>query len=588
MYDHREQSRAYWRALGSMPIGQRNVVAENLRVAQLLNIFSRYNKELVFSHTPLVGVRQFFQRHIYRKKSPISGASTAETVRLMLQELGPTFVKLGQIVSSRADHLPADWREELTKLQSDAEPFPFEEVERLVIAELGKPPHELYPVFEETPMAAASTAQVHRAVMADGAPVVVKVQRPDIDVTVKAELNVMRDMTRIMERRFDWASNSDLNGLMSEYASNVVIELDYTNEALNGKLLAKNMEVYPRIHVPTIYDHYSTKRLMTQEFIDGVKITDVAALDAAGLDRTELGRIFTSAIVKQVLFDGFFHGDPHPGNVLVDTETGQIVFLDMGMMGTLDSDKRMAMADLIWSLEERDAHEIGRVTLSLTTRFKEVDEQRFIQSVERLMNRYTTLNDGNVSLSGAMNAMFTALFDAGLRLDPDLTLALKAMIQAEEIVAKLDPSLPLIQIAFAESRRLLIAQFNPDVVTQALRRQAIRGAKEAVRQIPDLQDAITSWTRQFTSGKFTVYVDANQVSRQISELDRTLTYNTKRLILGMLLVGLLIGSAIASTVPTSSFPGMGNLAHVIFLVTAMVTGAITVRWLWRWLNEGQL
>ncbi|MCB0054596.1 MAG: AarF/ABC1/UbiB kinase family protein, partial [Caldilinea sp.] len=282
------------------------------------------------------------QRIIYWRKKPLINESIPETVRYMLQDLGPTFVKLGQIVSSRAEQLPPDWRSELAQLQSDVEPFDSAEAERIVERELGQPVDELFADFDSAPLAAASTAQVHRATLHDGSEVVVKVQRPDIDVTVQADLNVIRELTRLTEQRFDWARHADLHGITTEYADNILLELDYTNEAFNGRMLAENMRMFPTIHVPAIYGQLSTRRVLVQEFVRGVKITNVEAIDAANLDRREMATTFMRAIVKQVLYDGFFHGDPHPGNVLVNTDTGEIIFLDLGMMGTLTTEKRMA------------------------------------------------------------------------------------------------------------------------------------------------------------------------------------------------------------------------------------------------------
>ncbi len=485
--DSPQESRAYWRLLGSVPMGQRNVLVENLRVAQLIDLSTRYMRDIVVDRTALGGIRQSFQRFIYTRQEPVIAESTPETVRFMLQQMGPTFVKLGQVVSSRAESLPDDWRAELTKLQSSVEPFPYEEAERIITAELGAPPHELYAEFTEQPFAAASTAQVHRAVLHDGDDVVVKVQRPDINITVRADLNVLRELTRIMDRRFDWAAQSDLNGIMNEYANNILLELDYTNEAFNGRLLAQNMAQFPEIQVPAIYDELSTARVMTQEFVKGVKITDVDALDAAGVDRTEVARVFMRAIIKQVLFDGFFHGDPHPGNVLVATETGHVIFLDLGMMGELTKDQRLAMADLIWSLEQKDGYELGRVALKLTQSAGPVDEQRFLDQIDRLLKRYTSLG-GSISMGAAMGVMLDSLADAGLRLDPDLTIAMKAMVQAEEIVTTLDPTMPLMEVALVEARQLLVQSFDPEAITAALKRQAIRSSKELVRQIPRLGD----------------------------------------------------------------------------------------------------
>lgn len=583
-----QESQAYWRTLGSLPLGQRNVFVENLRVAQLLDLTSRYVRDVVTDNSPMGGVRQAFQRFIYRRKEPVIDESTPETVRIMLQQMGPTFVKLGQVVSSRAESLPEDWRHALAKLQSAVEPFPYEEAVRIIQSELGAPPEEVYATFERTPFAAASTAQVHRAVTHDGRQVVVKVQRPDINVTVRADLNVLRDLTRILERRFAWAAQSDLNGIMNEYADNILLELDYKNEAYNGRLLAQNMAVFPQIHVPVIYGELSTRRMMTQEFVKGVKITDVAALDAASVDRAELARVFMRAMMKQVLFDGFFHGDPHPGNVLVDTQSSQIIFLDLGMMGQLSSDQRLALADLIWSLEQKDGVEIGKVVLRLTTSSRPVDEKKFLDQIDRLLKRYTSLAGGGISMGGAMNVMMSALSSHGLRLDPDLTIALKAMVQAEEIVSTLAPGMPLVQVAFVESRQLLIQAFDADAVIESLKRQAIRSTKELVRQIPNLEEAAGAWIQQFMRGRLTLYVDTSDVSRQIGELDNAITANIRRLVVALLLVGLLIGSGVAVSGGATFNTSLHTIAYIIFLGSALLAAGIVLRFVWRWLDRGEL
>jgi ubiquinone biosynthesis protein len=586
--DKAKKRPGYWRMIGKLTFGGRNIFAENLRIAQSLDTIVRYLKDIAFDLSPFGPVRRFFQRIIYRKKHPYINESTPEMVRFLLQDLGPTYVKLGQIISSRAEQLPPEWRVQLAQLQSEVEPFPWEEAAKIIESELRQPLPEVYAAIEHEPLAAASTAQVHVASLLSGEKVVVKVQRPDIDITVRADLNVMRDLTRLLSQRFAWARNTDLNGIMTEYADNILLELDYTNEAFSGRLLAQNMTMFPTVHIPVVYTRLSTRRVMTQEFVRGVKITNTDALDQAGIDRTAVAVTFMRAIVKQVLYDGFFHGDPHPGNVLVDTASGEIIFLDMGMMGTLPTEKRMAMVDLLWSLSARDPQEIARVVLRLTTSYGVTDEAQFIEDVERLLRRYLTFADSALSMGAAVQALFDALNRNGLRMDADLTLALKAMIQAEETVSRLDPSLPLIDTAFSATKELLVETFDADKVIASLRKQVVRAAKEAIRNIPAIEDAALNWITQLRKGGITINVDTSEVSKQVAQVDASLTKNIRRLTVALLLVGLLIGGGIASTTPSDLFPNMAEFAYFVFMAAAGLAAAAVLRVLWQWLNGGEL
>ena len=586
--DRPNSRRRYWRTLNRLTFGGRNFLAEYLRFATSLDTLGRYMRDMIFDNSPLSPIRHLFQHIIYLRRKPLIGESTAATVRYMLQDLGPTFVKLGQIVSSRSEQLPPQWRSELAQLQSEVAPFQWSIAQSIVEKEIGRPIGEVFAEFDQNPLAAASTAQVHRARLVNGDQVVVKVQRPDIDVTVRADLNILRDLAGLAERRSEWVRKSDLHAIVAEYAVNIILELDYTNEAFNGRLLAENMRLFPTIHVPAIYTDLSTGRVMTQEFVRGVKITNIEALDAAGLNRKELAQTFVRAIVKQVIYDGFFHGDPHPGNVLVDTETGTIIFLDMGMMGTLTTDKRLALADLILSLAERDGRECARTVLRLTVRSGAVDEEKFMQDAERLLKRFTAFPDMPLSVGGAMSSVLDALGRAGLRMDPDLTLALKAMIQAEETAHRLDPDLPLVDAAMDATRDLFVATFDSEKLLNSLRTQALRSAKQAVRSIPSIEQAIGGWLDQFQRGKFVVHLDGTDLTKQIAEIDATITRNSRRVALALLVVGLLIGGGIASSVPSTLFPQLAQVAYLIFVGAAVCAAAVVVRSLWRWLRGKEL
>jgi ubiquinone biosynthesis protein len=359
----------------------------------------------------------------------------------------------------------------------------------------------------------------------------------------------MEDALDTLEARFSWARNSDLNGIFGTFASNVILELDYTNEAYNARRLKQNMEVYPLVKVPAIYGDLSTERILTMEFVQGVKITNVAALDAAGIDRKAVAETFVRAVLKQWLFDGFFHGDPHPGNVLVNTASGEVIFIDLGMMGTLDKEQRLDLVDLMWSIQMADSRGLAGVLMRLSVPFKEeINEEQFYRDVETLTNRYLIYGERGASIGGVMGAAVDAMYEAGLRINQNLTLAIKAITQSEEIVSTLDPEIHLLALANEEIRKLMIQQLNADTIADMAKVQAIRTTREVVRRIPSLSDATISWLDQYQKGRFEVTVNTDQLTRELKSFNRQIS----TLAVALVLAGLLIGTSIATFVDALS------------------------------------
>jgi ubiquinone biosynthesis protein len=320
---------------------------------------------------------------------------------------------------------------------------------------------------------------------------------------------------------------------------------------------------------------------MTQEFVKGVKITAVEKLDAAGVDRNELARDFLHAMLKQVLFDGFFHADPHPGNILVDLQTSRIIFLDMGMMGFLTKDQRFSLAEMIWALHERDGRSLAQTVMHLSLRVGDVNEENFTNQVERLIKRYLSQNDDQMNLSEPLQAMLAVMRREGLRLDPSLTLALKAMFQAEETVKALDPKLRLVAVAFEELKGLFRDQLNSDNVMQVVRSEALKTAKEVVRRIPSLAGATLKWMDQIERGKLSVHVDTTDITKEVDKLDSVLMRSVTFLALSMLLGGLLIGSAIASTLQLElGGIKLASIAFFLFLGGAAISAVLVLRITW--------
>jgi len=581
-FRNQTESQFYWRWVGLLSAGRRNAIAENLRVAQISDIIGRYTKDIVVDQTPLARFRTFMQELLFRDVDPMQSMSLPEKVRYMLQELGPTFVKFGQIVSSRAEQLPPEWLQELERLQSNVPPFSYETAQRIIVNELGDPPEKIFATFEKEPFAAASTAQVHRATLPDGTAVVVKIQRPNIGVTVKADLNVMRDLTRRIQKRQHWAQEIDLRGLVDEFANGILYELDYRNEASNVRLLARNMEGLPGIHVPNVYPQYSTDKVLTMDFVAGVKISNVTRITEAGIDAQALARDFVRAMTKQALFDGFFHADPHPGNVLVNLQTGEIGFLDMGLMGEMNRGQRMALADLLVSMQEMDGYSLGKAALRLSRPLpgRVIDENAFLEQMDRFGQRFLGFQEADMSYS------FTALQDVlrrtGLRLDPNFTLAFKTLMQADEIIRRLDPNIALSSAAVESSLSLARDQISTEALAKTVRTQISRSSREVIYRIPSLVEATTKWLDQYEKGKLSVHIDTSDLSKEVTKLDKALTKSLDRLVIGLVLAGWIVGSAIASTidVEVGGFR-LSDLAFYMFISGALVGAYVVLRALWQ-------
>jgi len=572
----------YWRLLGRLSVGGRNLVVENLRLLQTLQIAGRYITQITMDRTPFAGLRARMQRRLYPERTVLTTENLPSTFRLLLQDLGPTYVKIGQMLSSRAEALPPEWAEELERLQNTVDPFPWDEVVRIVTEELGESPETLFAAFDRQPMAAASTAQVHHAITHDGDEVAVKVQRPDIDVTVRADLNIMKDLLRQLERRRADIRALGLSGFLGEFATNVVRELDYRNEAYNMRRLGASMERYPFAHVPRYWPELSSRRVLTMEFIKGVKLSDAEAIDASGVDRDQLADGLTRAIVKQVMFDGFFHGDPHPGNIWFEPATSRIVLLDLGMVGELNADMRYALADLIYSVRDQDSQQIASVLLSMSVKPSDLDEKAFNDEVDRVVKRYMIYGDG-ASFQSVMSAVLGLMYARGMRLNEQLTIALKALVQIEEAIATLSPSVSMTDIAMDEARQLLIEQVTFENIAETVRKQATRTVKELARRAPSLSDATLKWLDQYQSGRFTVHVDTSDLSRDIDKVRADVRSVFDRVFIAVILTGLLIGSAIVTqlTVPVQILSiSLTDLAGVAFVVSAFAGLYFVVSYVW--------
>lgn len=581
----------YWRWLGMLPTGRRNRIIESLRMQQMIGIIESYIIEIAINLSPLRGFRRAMKRLIYRRRTRLTEDDPAVMLRLMLQELGPTFVKFGQMAASRIEILPAAWQSELARLQDDVRPFPYTEVEQTIQRAWGKPPSEAFATFDQQPLAAASTAQVHAATLPGGEQVVVKVRRPNIEVTVKGDLNVMQDVIDTAERRVPWFRQFGLSALFEEFAENLLTELDYTNEAYHARRLQHNMQPFAFVQVPTVYGALSTSSILTLERVEGVKISDVAALNAAGVDREALALQFFKALLQQLLFDGFFHADPHPGNVWVHLPSRRIIFLDMGMMGRLSRQDRLLFGELIWALQDRDARATAQALVDICKPTQRIDTNLLEREIERLIYQHLVFEASNAGITAIITDLVGLLMRHDLQLRREFTLAFKAIGQGESIMRILMGDKPpdyVINVAFSTIKDMLFEQLQSQQMLSVMGKSL---AHEAVHRLPALLNATSALLDDFQHGQSAAQINAGSIDRRMKTLQAGLAQDIRRVVLSVSLAGLLLGCTLILLVPNwQSIHDIYGLiirdaAMVGFAISAPVMLALVIATLWQSLRR---
>jgi len=551
----------------------RSFAADRVRLLRIRQALFRHGIDALFDRGPFGAFRRKMQRFLWRPDFEVESLSHAVRFRLLLQDLGPTYIKIGQIISSRARMLPDEWQDQLEKLESDAPEFPYAFVEARIVDELGASPSELYEWFDKTPLAAASLAQVHRARLHSGVDVAVKVQRPNIQTKLKSDVELLVKISAALTARANWAEGVDLAGIVEEFGNTLLRELDYTIEAYNARRLATVLEPVEGVRVPKVHHELSSGGVLTLEFIRGVKSTDRDAIVAAGFDTEVLADNMVRAAVKMLVFDGFFHADPHPGNVFVDLDTGELIMLDTGMVGELSVADRVKLAGLGQAVNAGDVVGMAQSLKSISAPFRETDDARFYREVKRVLTPFLNPAPGErIDVSGkVLPTGMSLLRDAGYRIDSNFTLAIKSMTQAEAITAALVPEwsgTEFMTRSLAAGEQLAEQTITSDLIIDAAVRQATFVAREFAQELPSIEGGARKWIDSLKDGGVTVKLDTSGLDKQMATLRATAQIVT----LGILATGLLIGSAIAAAVGGQEDSPLGpvvDLAMVTFTFTSV-------------------
>ncbi|MEW6586116.1 MAG: AarF/ABC1/UbiB kinase family protein, partial [Nitrospirota bacterium] len=367
-----------------------------------------------------------------------------EHMRMALEDLGTTFIKLGQILSTRPDLVPPEYITEFSKLQDSAPPIPYAKVAEIIGSELGETPEKIFKSFDEKPRASASIGQVHTARLHDDTPVVVKVQRPGVEALVDQDLKVLAELARLAERRTELGSHYDISGWIEEFAFTLRNELDYTFEGQNADRIRQNFAGDSALHVPHIFWEYTTKRVLTMEEISGIKINDIQSLDKAGLDRKQIARKAAHIALTMTYDHGFFHADPHPGNffVLPDESIGLI---DFGMVGRLDENLRLSLIRLEIALIRKDADRLVDELLALGIAGRTIKRHVLKRDLDHMLYRFYDKPLKEIAAADTFHALVSIALRHRLQLPSDLVFLFKVIAMSEGLGAQLDPDFKLME-----------------------------------------------------------------------------------------------------------------------------------------------
>jgi ubiquinone biosynthesis protein len=489
-----------------------------------------------------------------------ASATEAEQFARDLETLGPTFIKLGQLLSTRADLLPPPYLEALARLQDNVDPFPYADVEQTLEEDLGVRLSKAFISFDETPIAAASLGQVHRAILRGGRAVAVKVQRPHVRERVLEDLNALHEVAALLDRFSATTRAIDAPRVLDEFRRTVLRELDYREEARHLVLLSHALRDFEHIVVPLPVDDYTTARVLTMDLIPGTKITSVSRVEWTEVDRCALAEVLFRAYLQQILVDGMFHADPHPGNVLL-TPDHRLALIDLGMVGRLSSALQERLFRLMLAIADARGEDAAAIVLTLGEKRDDLDEPQIRRVVVDLVCRYQQAPARDLNVGRVMLEMARSGSQHGLRLAPELAVLGKTLLNLDEIGRVLDPDFDVNASMRRNATALMRRQMLKSLSSASMFASALE-VREFAERLPGRVNRILD------------ALSANDLRLKIEVIDHGsiidgLQKVANRIALGLVLAALIVGAAMLMRVQTSfTILGYPGLAMVLFLAAA--------------------
>ncbi|MEK6691890.1 MAG: AarF/ABC1/UbiB kinase family protein [Nitrospirota bacterium] len=479
-------------------------------------------------------IRTFGRYGVYLEK-PI----LAERTRHAFEELGPTFIKLGQLLSARPDLVTKTFADEFRKLLDEVPPFPTEEAKAIIEKELGKPLLEIFSTFDETPVAAASIAQVHYATLKDGTCIVVKVCRPRIEEITENDIDILYFISRLMLKYIPESRFFNPTGIVDEFSKNIKKEMDFFIEADNATAFRKNFEGSETVYIPKVYYEYTTKRVLTMERLVGIRIDDFKRLDREGFDRKDIARKGTEAYFKQLFEDGFFHADPHPGNIFI-LEDGRMGLMDFGIVGRLSEETMEGIANTFLALIHKDFDRLIQQYIELGIVTEEMDIEKFRIEFKRdlvdFIEPLYTKTLSQIDLGEYLDRIMQIASRHNLRLPSDLLLVDKALLTIEGLGRRLDPDFNLISVAEPYASKFMRKKMSP--------KKLLIRARKNLYDITDFLNTLPKQLRIFMRKAIRDELHIKMTPIGMDRLIRDIDRSSNRLSFSLIIAAIIIGSAV--------------------------------------------
>ncbi len=507
-----------------------------------------------------------------------AASTRGQHLRDVLDELGPTFVKFGQLLSTRPDVVPPDILAELRGLQDDVRPFPFEQVERVLEEDLGNSVERLFLEFEERPIAAASIGQVHRATLPTGKRVAVKVQRPGAPRQVEADLSLMYQAAKLLRERVRALDFIDARSLVDEFARSIRQELDYRQEGRNAQTFHRNFAGHPHVHVPRVFWTYTSERVLTLELLDGTQVADIDHSRWSIEERKQLAYRMAQAWMEMIFRHGFFHGDPHPANILVLEEADSIGLVDFGAVGKLSDDDMTKLTRLFIDAAQENVDMLPRRLADLGVRFPREREEEFLTRLREVYYRYYGASLSEIDPIQVIREAFALIYSMNLQLPTRFLLLDRAIATLGSVGVELYPDFNVFEVARPYARSLILDRFAPDRIMR-------RARKDAVRYAQVFAEAPFQWhdfLEQVRDGQ----IEVGFVHKGLDDFMESTQRVANRLVVALVVVGGLIGSSLIGVFSTGGPQFLG--VNVVSVIGFGLSTALGIWLMWGVIRGGRL